>query len=88
MAIKHRMNGAFGRHANIAVEPPDQEFPDLARAPMPLLGFEPNNQGLDLSWQLVGITDRAAWNGRSALHLVLELKLTPEEKRHVTPKLG
>src|SRR5215813_5012486 len=60
MAIEHRMNGAFGRHANVAIEPPDQELPDLARAPMWLLGFELDNQGLDLRRQLVGIADRSS----------------------------
>jgi len=59
MAIEHRMDGAFGRNPNIAVEPPDQQFPDLARTPVWLLGREPDNQALDWLRQLVGIAHRA-----------------------------
>lgn len=40
MAIEHRMDGAFGRNPDIAIEPPDQQFADLARAPVRFLGFE------------------------------------------------
>ena len=47
MAIKDRMDGAFGRNPNIAVESPDQQFPDLARSPVRLLGLETDNQALD-----------------------------------------
>src|SRR6201981_1068094 len=53
------MNSAFGRHSNIAIESPNQRVADLARAPMWPLGFELDNQGLDLSRQLVGIAYRA-----------------------------
>jgi hypothetical protein len=59
MTIEHRMDGAFGRNPDIAVEPPDQELPDLAGAPVRLLGLEPDNQALDLLGQLVGVADRA-----------------------------
>jgi len=39
MAIEHRMDGAFGRNPDIAIEPPDQQFADLARAPVRFLGL-------------------------------------------------
>src|SRR5436305_944414 len=58
MAVEDRMDGAFGRNPNIAVEPPDQQFPDLAGAPVRLLGLEPDNQALDLLRELVGIAHR------------------------------
>src|SRR5712691_5142429 len=58
VAIEHRVDGAFGRNPDIAVEPPDQQLADLARTPMRLLGLQADNQGLDLSGQLVGVTDR------------------------------
>jgi hypothetical protein len=48
MAIEDRMDGAFGRNPNIAVEPPDQQFPDFARTPVRLFGLEADNQALDL----------------------------------------
>ncbi len=37
VAIENGMDGALGRHPDVAVEPPDQELADLARAPMRLL---------------------------------------------------
>ncbi len=58
VAIENRMDGAFGRNPDIAIEPPDQQFADLARAPVRLLGLEPDNQALDLLRQLVGIAHR------------------------------
>src|ERR1700726_592857 len=58
MAVEDRMDSTFGRNPDIAVEPPDQQFPDLARAPVRFLGLEPDNQALDLFRQLVGITHR------------------------------
>jgi hypothetical protein len=33
MAVEDRMDGAFGRNPDIAVEPSDQQLPDLVRAP-------------------------------------------------------
>ena len=58
MAIEDRMDGAFGRNPDIPVEPPDQKLSDLARAPVRLLGLEPDNQALDLLRKLVGIAHR------------------------------
>src|SRR5690349_10377156 len=55
MAIEHRMDGAFGGNPDIAIEPPDQQLADFARAPVRLLGFEADNQALDLLRELIGI---------------------------------
>src|SRR5262245_62373862 len=55
MAIENRMDGAFGRHPDVAGEAPDQELADLARAPVRLLGLEADDQALELLRQLVGI---------------------------------
>ena len=52
------MDGALGRNADVAVQPPDQQLADLARAPVRLLALEPDNQALDLRRQLVGIAHR------------------------------
>ena len=60
VAIENRMDGALGRNPDIAVEPPDQELADLARAPVRLLGLQPDDQALDLLRQLVGIAHRPA----------------------------
>ncbi len=60
MAVEDRMDGAFGRNPDIAVEPSDQQLPDLARAPVRLLAFEPDDQALDLLRQLIGIAHRPA----------------------------
>jgi len=48
VAVEHRMNCAFGRHSDVAVEPPHQQLADLACPPVRLLGLELDNQGLDL----------------------------------------
>ena len=48
VAIENRMDGALGGNPDVAVEPPDQEFADLARAPVRLLGLEADDQALDL----------------------------------------
>src|SRR5689334_12897299 len=58
MAIEHRMDGAFGGNPDVAIEPPDQQFADLARAPVRLLGLQAHNQGLELLRELVGIAHR------------------------------
>src|SRR5262249_62105783 len=55
MAIEHRMDGAFGGNPDIAIEPPNQQFADLARAPVRLLGLQADNQALHLLRELVGI---------------------------------
>ena len=55
VTVERRMDGAFGRNPDIAVEPPDQEFPDLAGAPVRFLGLEPDDQALNLLRQLIGV---------------------------------
>ena len=41
------MNGAFGRHPYIGVQTPHQQFTDLARPPMGLLLFEPDDLAIE-----------------------------------------
>src|SRR3954469_15932022 len=55
VAIENRMDGALGRYSDIAAEPPDQELANLTRAPVRLLGLQPDNQALNLLRQLVGV---------------------------------
>jgi hypothetical protein len=56
VTVEHRMDGAFGWNSDVPIEPPDQQFADLARAPVRLLGLEPDNQALDRLRQLIGIS--------------------------------
>ena len=58
MTVEDRMDGAFGRNPEVSIEPPHQELTDLARAPVRLLGLEPDNQALKLLRQLIGIAHR------------------------------
>src|SRR5580658_9529643 len=62
VAIEHGMDGAPGRHAHVAREPPHQELADLAGAPMRLAALEADDQALDLGRQLVGV---AHWPPRA-----------------------
>src|SRR3954452_18661017 len=57
VTVEDCMDGAFGRDLDVAVEPPHQEFADLAGAPVRLLALEPDDQGLDLLGELVGVAD-------------------------------
>src|SRR5262249_22800265 len=50
--------GSDCRDPDVAIEPSDQQLADLTRAPMRLLGLQPNNQPLDLLRQLVCIAYR------------------------------
>jgi hypothetical protein len=43
VAIENRMDGALGRYSDIAAEPPDQELANLTRAPVRLLGLQPES---------------------------------------------
>ena len=52
------MDGALGRNLDVSVEPPHQQFADLARTPVRLLGLEADDKGLDLLRELVGIAHR------------------------------
>src|ERR1700688_4003658 len=54
VTIENRMDGAFGRNSDVPIEPPDQQFADLARSPMRLLGLQTDDQALDLLRQLIG----------------------------------
>src|SRR3954452_18478242 len=76
MAIEHRMDGAFGGNPDIAIEPPDQQFADLARAPVRFLGLEADNQALDLLRELIGIAYRPpgpiAQGGQPILFVAIE----------------
>ena len=58
VAVENGMDGALGGDPDIAVEPPHQEFSDLAGAPVRLLALEPDDQALDLRRQLVGVAHR------------------------------
>src|SRR6202166_212735 len=73
VTVEHRMDGAFGWNPDVPIEPPDQEFADLARPPVRLLGLEPDDQALDLNRQLIGIAHRppgAIGQGLKAVFLV------------------
>src|SRR3979411_1386965 len=48
VAMGTRRDGVFGRYSDIAAEPPDQELANLTRAPVRLLGLQPDNQALNL----------------------------------------
>src|SRR6266536_1852496 len=60
MAVQHGMDGTFGRNPDVARQPADQQLADLARAPVRLVAFEPDDEGLELRGQLVGVADRPA----------------------------
>src|SRR3981189_2250136 len=60
VAIENRMDGALGRYSDIPPEPPDQELANLTRAPVRLLGLQPDNQALNLLRQLVGVAHPTA----------------------------
>ena len=49
----------LGRQADVPIESPDQQLADLAR-PQWLFGLEPDNQGLDLGRQPIGVVHRAS----------------------------
>src|SRR3954447_27080920 len=52
VAVENRMDRTLGRNSDIAVEPPNQEFADLACTPVRLLALQPDDQALDLLRQL------------------------------------
>jgi hypothetical protein len=60
MAVEHGVDGTFGWHAEIAGPAADEQFADFAGAPMWLVAFAADDEGLDLRRQLVGVADRAA----------------------------
>jgi len=71
MPVEDGVNGALGRDPDIPVQPPDQEFADLARSPMRLLVLGLNDQGLDLRGQLICIAHRAPGSVTQRLQAVL-----------------
>ena len=57
VAVEHRVNGAFGGNLDVSVEATHQQFAqDLAGAPVRLSRSQPDDQGLDLLRELVGVT--------------------------------
>jgi hypothetical protein len=60
MAVEDGVDGASGRHPNVAGGPAEQELSDLARAPVRLVALEGDDQALDLVRRLVGIAYRPA----------------------------
>jgi len=60
VTIEHGVDGAFGRQAQIARQPAQEELSDLTGAPMGLVALEADDQALDLAGQLVGVTDGPA----------------------------
>jgi hypothetical protein len=79
VTIEHRMDGAFGWNPDVAVQPPHQERSDLARAPVRLLGFEPDDQGLELLGKLVGVAHRPAGAVAQCRQPVLLVPIVPIE---------
>ena len=59
VAVKHGMDGALGWNPHLTGEAADQQFADLAGAPMRLVALGRDDQALDLPRQLVGIAHRA-----------------------------
>jgi hypothetical protein len=60
VAVEDSMDGADRRDADVASETPDEQFADLAGAPVRLLAFGGDDQAFHLDWQLVGIAHRPA----------------------------
>src|SRR2546425_5049500 len=46
--VQDRVDGALGRHAHVAVQSPQQQFADLAGAPVRLLALQGDDQPPDL----------------------------------------
>lgn len=53
--MKDGADGALGKNPDIAVDPPGQKLPDLARAPMRLITLAGDDEPLDLRRQLADI---------------------------------
>lgn len=58
--VEHGVDRALGRHAQVAVQPPDEQFADFARAPVGFFALEGDDQALDLARQLIGVAHRPA----------------------------
>lgn len=59
MTIEHGMDGALGRHADIAWQELDEALADLARTPVGLVALGSDDQGFDLLRELIGVAPRA-----------------------------
>jgi len=75
MAVEHGMNSASGGDAHVAGEALDQQLADLARAPVRLLTLGSDDQGLDLSGELVGVTPGPARAVGEGLEPVLPIAI-------------
>src|SRR5215210_3251943 len=58
VSVQHGVDGALGRDAHVPGPAADQEFADLACAPVRLVTLEAYDQALDLGRQLIGIAHR------------------------------
>src|ERR1700730_9056521 len=58
--VKHGVDRALGRNADVTVQSADQELADLAGTPMGLVALDRDDQALDLRRQLVGVANRPA----------------------------
>src|SRR5215218_3461925 len=58
VSVQHGVDGALGRDAHVPGQAADQEFADLACAPVRLLTLQAYDQALDLGRQLIGIAHR------------------------------
>jgi hypothetical protein len=54
--MQDRVDRALGRDAEVLIQPPNQKFPDFARASMRLLALAGDDELLDLRRQLVGVS--------------------------------
>jgi hypothetical protein len=73
--VENRVDGAFGRDPDIAIEPPDEEFADLAGSPMGLFGLQADNQAFELLRQLVGVAHRPPRTVAQGLEPVLPISV-------------
>src|SRR5215472_17386481 len=69
--IQNRMDGADGRNPHLLGQPAHQELPDLPGAPVGLVLLGPDDRGLNLARQLIGIADRPPGAVRQSLEPVL-----------------
>ena len=58
--MQERVDRALGRDAEVLIQPPNQQFSDLASAPIRLLALAGDDELLDLRRQLVGVSHRPA----------------------------
>src|SRR5579883_1663219 len=73
MAIEHGMDRAFGGDSHLAGQAAHQQLPDLARPPVRLVLLGPDDRGLQLVRQLIGVAyrpPRSIGEAREAMVLV------------------